>query len=88
VARDGGDQVAGVEKVPERAEEAPPRQAHAGQVHRGQGDPGGHRQTAQARAEQGTVREVEEVGAVDVEDSLKRQHDVLRNLVYRGACRR
>ena len=45
-------------------------------------------QAAQARPEQGTVREVEEVGAVDVEDSLKRQHEVLRNLVYRGGLRR
>ena len=57
-------------------------------MHRGQGDPDGQRQAAQARTEQGTVREVEEVGAVDVENALQRQHDVLRNLVYRGGLRR
>ena len=47
--QDGGDQVAGVEEVPERAEEAPHRQGHAGQVHHGERDPGGQRQARPAR---------------------------------------
>ena len=79
--QDGGDQVIGVEEVPERAEQAPHRQAQADQVHHGEGDPGRHRQAAQVGAERGILREVEEVGAIGVEDSLERHHDVAAKIV-------
>ena len=83
-----GDQVAGVEEVPERAEEAPHRQRQADQVHRGEGDPDGHRQAPQLGTERSVVRQVHEVGAVHVDDSLDCHLDGVRKVVRRCQLRR
>ena len=52
-----------------------------GQVHRGERDPGGQRQAAQAGTERRILRDVEEVAAVHVEDSLERHHEATRERV-------